>query len=144
MIHVRRFCIGYAMASCLAIGCGSAEAPDPPDLRGQWVFDAERAEQLYVVSSMPEGPERDRALQRAKRDMKDLEVDFDEQTATLHTPWSERTVHYEVVRWYGPLVDIVGRRDPYAPPVSSSLELEGEHLTWFDADGEVEFVLRRN
>lgn len=130
-------------ALLLSSACGKAEPPPKPDLRGRWVFDRDRADQLYVVTSMPEGPEQQRALQRAYKDMEGLEVEFDDQTATLRTAWSERTVYYEVTRWYGPLVDVVGRPDPYGPPTSSSLRIDGERLTWFDADGEVEFVLRK-
>ncbi len=123
-------------------GCGSKPAEPPkPDLVGTWVLDEARVGTLYEVTSAPEGPERSRAEARVRRAHADLLVEFSVDTVQLSVGSLEREVTYQVLGTYGPLVVVEGVHD--GGVVNTTLKLEGDHLTWFDADGEVEFVLPR-
>lgn len=123
-------------------GCGTKPAePLKPDLTGTWVLDDARVEALYEVSSAPEGPERLRAVARVKRAHADLVVEFGGETVQLSVGGIEREVTYQVIGTYGPLVVVEGLDGTEV--INTTLKLEGDHLTWFDGDGEVEFVLRR-
>lgn len=127
----------------LWVGCGTVEAPPARvALAGTWVFDPSRAERLFVVSAAEEGPERARALERALRDMKDLRIVFTTDRVTLATSLAARTVEYRVRHVQGPMVDIERNRD--GSWVTTSIMVEGDEMTWFDADGEIEFVLKRH
>lgn len=132
----------YGLISLL-VGCGPAATAASPSaaLDGTWVFDPSRAERLFVVTAAPEGPERERALERTLRDMKDLEIVFAKNHVTLSTGLASRTVEFRVRQVEGSVVDLERLRD--GQWIHTALAVEGDAMTWFDSDGEIEFVLRR-
>lgn len=127
----------------LLVSCGPAATGASPSaaLEGTWVFDPSRAERLFVVTAAPEGPERKRALERTLRDMKDLEIVFAKDQVTLSTGLTSRTVEFRVGQIEGSVVDLERLRD--GQWIHTSLAVEGDTMTWFDSDGEIEFVLKR-
>lgn len=135
--------LAYVVFVGLLVGCGpSTTAPSPSlVLGGTWVFDPTRADRLLVVQVAPEGPERERALERALEDMATFSVTFAPPLVTLKTDVASRTVPYRIRQIEGSIVEL--ERDRDGEWVSTSLAVEGDRLTWFDVDGDVEFVFRR-
>jgi hypothetical protein len=127
----------------LALGaaCGSRQRADTPQLPGTWVFDEARVGELYEVIAAPDGPERDRALARARSRHADLRIEFTETEATLDTGAARRSLPYRLRAWNGPVVQLEGLQGEQV--VVSTLKVDGDRMTWFDRDGEIEFVLRR-
>lgn len=136
---VVRFVLGALFA--LGAACGSGERPDPPQLPGTWVFDETRAAELYEVISAPVGPERERALARAHSRHADLQIEFTDDEAKLSSGALRRSLPYRIRAWTGPVVQVEGLQGDDV--VVSTMKVDGDRLTWFDRDGEIEFVLRR-
>ena len=130
-----------SIAFAALVACGSGEPKPPPDLAGTWELDETRVAQLYEVTTVPEGPERDRALARALHQHGAMRVEFTEDVATLYTKNATRSLPYKIRAWHGPVVQLEGLQGDQV--VSTTLKVDGDRLTWFDRDGEIEFVLRR-
>jgi hypothetical protein len=133
----------HALAFLLALSaCTASHRPEPPSLPGTWVFDSTRITELYEVSTTPEGPERDRALARAHVHHGQLRVEFTAEEATLVNGAHRRSLPYRVRAWHGPVVQVEGLQGDRV--VVSTLKIDHDRLTWFDRDGEIELVLRRD
>lgn len=123
------------------LGCVQTSRVDTPALLpGVWVTDTSRLNELRVVDHLV-GDERARALARAEEDYRDLQIVFTLDEASMTLGGVTRTVHYRVVGWQGPIVDLQTLQN--GVETRTSLRVDGDQLTWFDRDGEVEFVLRR-
>lgn len=140
---MKRMVARFVLAAVFALGaaCGSGERPDPPQLPGTWVFDDARAGELYEVVTAPVGPERDRALARARSRHADLQIEFTDDEAKLRSGAVQRSLPYRIRAWHGPVVQVEGLQGDDV--MVSTLKVDGDRLTWFDRDGEIEFVLRR-
>lgn len=124
-----------------ASACTASETRPPPSLPGTWVFDHTRIAELYEVTTTPKGPERDRAIVRARNRHAHLRIDFTQTEATLVNGAHRRSLPYRIRAWHGPVVQVEGLQGDDV--VVSTLKVDGDRMTWFDRDGEVELVLRR-
>jgi hypothetical protein len=134
--------MGWRSAVLLVLAaCGGGERPPPPALAGTWKLDETRIAELYEVAAAPSGPERERAIVRALDHHRALEIEFTDEVATLHTENATRSLPYRIRAWHGNALQVEGLQGDEV--VSSTLKVDGDRLTWFDRDGEIEFVLRR-
>lgn len=125
----------------IVAGCGSPPPVDTPTkLLGTWQGDLSRLEQLRVVADT-RGDERARALARAKDQLSGLRIVFTADEATMTTTAKTLSVPYQVRGWQGPMVELQTLQDGRV--VATSLRVDDDQLTWFDREGEIEFVLRR-
>jgi len=73
--------------------------------------------------------------------MKGLTVVFTANEVTLTTAAARRTVPYRIRERQGPMVELERERD--GQWLGTSVMVQGDAMTWFDTQGEIEFVLRR-
>jgi hypothetical protein len=130
-----------AVVLALGAACGSGAGPAVPQLPGTWIFDEARVSELYEVVAAPEGPERERALARARSQHAEFEIVFTDDEATLMTGTARRSVPYRVRAWHGLVVQLEALHGETV--VTTIVKVDEDRMTWFDRDGEVEFVLRR-
>jgi hypothetical protein len=128
--------------AAVLVACEGGEVRDETlRLQGVWEADPSRFERLRVVEAAPEGPERDRVRAMIARDFEALTITFTADEALLQTVTSRRTVPYRIQSAQGPLVVLAGLHGDRT--VYTTLSVEADRMTWFDADGQIEYVLRR-
>ncbi len=130
-----------ALTALLVAACADPQPPPPPNLEGVWKTDEMRLSELYEVTVAPRGEEAVRALERVRRNHQHLRIEFTADLVSLRGAGEARVVPYRVLGSWGPLMQLEGLHQDGV--VNTMIKVDGDHLTWFDADGQIEFVLIR-